>query len=131
MTLLARLADVLVGPAEPPAGLPGAPLPPGVRVRRNRLVPALGGLLGRMGGPAAAVTLGRTILVHPSVRIDEGLLVHEMVHVEQWTEDRLFPVKYTLESLRRGYRGNRYEVEAYEREHRFRARHTNTPPRNP
>ena len=130
MSLLAVLARLLVGPEEPAERIPGAPLPPGVRVRRNRLVPVIGGIMGRMRGPAAAVTLGRTILVHPAVEIDAGLMVHELVHVEQWRADRLFALRYTLESMRRGYRGNRYEVEAYERERRFRAADTSPPPRN-
>jgi hypothetical protein len=92
-----------------------------VTVRRCAWIPAIAGLMGRMRGPAAGVTLGRTILVHPRVRrISAPFLVHELVHVEQWEADPLFAVKYAAESLRRGYRGNRYEVEAYERERRFR-----------
>ena len=127
MSLIAMLADTLVGPPVPAEELPG-PLPPGVRVRHNRLVPALGGLLARMRGPAAAVTLGRTILVHPRRGLDAALLVHELTHVEQWAADPLFPLKYAAESLRRGYRGNRYEVEAHERERRHRERQNPPPP---
>ncbi|MBV9110450.1 MAG: DUF4157 domain-containing protein [Gemmatimonadetes bacterium] len=129
MSLLGRLAELIAGPAVPAESLP-APLPPGVTVRRNRLIPAIGGITGRMGGPASAVTLGSTILVHPRVEIDVGLLVHELVHVEQWRQDRLFAVKYVAEWARRGYMGNRYEVEAYERERRFRA-DMDTTARNP
>jgi len=69
-------------------------------------------VLGRMKGPAAAVTLGRTIVVHPEARLSPKLLVHELVHVRQWGEDPLFPLKYTLQSIRHGYLQNRYEVEA-------------------
>ncbi|HEU0052861.1 MAG TPA: hypothetical protein VFQ39_06775, partial [Longimicrobium sp.] len=83
----------------------------------------------KMGGPAAGVTLGRTILVHPEARVDAAFLVHELTHVEQWAADPLFAVKYAAESLRNGYRGNRYEVEAYAREARFNeTRRTNTSP---
>jgi len=130
VSLVARLADVVFGPEVPREELPGAPLPPGVTVRRNRWIPAIGGVGGNMKGAAAAVTLGGTILVHPEAGIDEGLLVHELVHVRQWREDRLFAVKYVAEWVRRGYRQNRYEVEAYERERRFRTQQTNEP-RNP
>jgi len=119
--LLSRIADGVIGREVPAGELPGAPLPPGVKVRRNRWIPRIGGVTGRMKGHAAAVTLGGTILVHPDVEIDEGLLVHELVHVEQWRADRLFAVKYVAEWVRRGYMGNRYEVEAYERERRYRA----------
>lgn len=124
MSVLARLTDVVLGPRVPPEALPGAPLPPGVTVRRNRWIPAIGGVTGGMQGHAAAVTLGGTILVHPDAGIDEGLLEHELVHVRQWREDRLFAARYVAEWVRRGYRKNRYEVEAYEHERRFRAQQT-------
>ena len=130
MSLLGRIADAVIGREVPAAELPGVPLPPGVKVRRNRWIPAIGGVTGRMRGHAAGVTLGDTILVHPGVEIDAGLLVHELVHVEQWRADRLFAVKYVAEWARRGYMGNRYEVEAYERERRFRA-DLDTTARNP
>ncbi|HEX8242541.1 MAG TPA: DUF4157 domain-containing protein [Longimicrobium sp.] len=129
MSLFARFGDVLLGAKVPVEELPGAPLPPGVTVRRNRWIPAIGGVTGRMRGPASAVTLGGTILVHPDAVIDEALLVHELVHVEQWRADGLFAVKYVAEWARRGYMGNRYEAEAYERERRFRAERTTA--RNP
>jgi hypothetical protein len=90
-----------------------ATLPPTVQLRRSRLVPWLGGKLSRMGGPAAAVTLGRVILVHPDVVPDERLLRHELAHVAQWTRDPLtFPFSYIRAHIRHGYRDNPYEVEA-------------------
>ncbi|HEV2734732.1 MAG TPA: DUF4157 domain-containing protein [Longimicrobiaceae bacterium] len=98
-------------PPELASGAPG-----GVTFREGRLVPAIGGMLARMKGPAAAVTLGRTIVVHPDVRLTRRLLVHELTHVRQWEEDRLFPLRYALESLRRGYWNNRYELEARQAE---------------
>ncbi|HEX8430900.1 MAG TPA: DUF4157 domain-containing protein [Longimicrobium sp.] len=123
--MLGRLLDAVLGPAcEPPATLAPGAVPPGVTFRSGRLVPAIGGVLGRMGGPAAAVTLGRTIVVHPDVELSPGLLVHELTHVRQWNEDPLFPLKYTVQSIRHGYRWNRYEVEA-------RAEASQAFPRNP
>ena len=109
------LRPVLGRRVEPPPEVAGE-APGGVTFREGRLVPAMGGVLGKMKGPAAAVTLGHTIVVHPDVRLTRRLLVHELAHVRQWEEDRLFPVRYALESLRRGYRNNRYEVEAREAE---------------
>jgi hypothetical protein len=55
------------------------------------------------------VALRRTIVVHPGVPITRTLLAHELAHVRQWEEDLLFPLRYTLETLRRGYVNNRYE----------------------
>ncbi len=94
----------------PPSG--SLNVPPGVTLREGRLIPAFGGFFARMGGPAAAVTLRRTIIVHPSAVLTPRLLAHELTHVQQWSEDAWFPLRYTWESLRRGYRQNRYEVAA-------------------
>jgi hypothetical protein len=125
-----RILDAVLGPVAPaPATVPASAVPPGVVFRQGRLVPAIGGVLGRMRGPAAAVTLGRTIVVHPEVKMSPGLLVHELTHVRQWREDRLFPLKYALQSLRHGYLQNRYEVEARAEAERAFPR-TPTTPRN-
>ena len=105
---------VLGEPIDPPTSLPAGALPDGVQLRAGRFIPRIGGLLGRMRGPAHAVTLGRTIIVHPEVRLDRRLLDHELVHVRQWRQDALFPLRYTLATLRHGYWNNPYEVEARE-----------------
>jgi hypothetical protein len=117
MSLIAALLDRVLGPAvEPPAGIDAVEVPEGVTLRAGRLIPAIGGLLARMGGPAAAVTLRRTIVVHPEVRLTQRLLAHELAHVRQWEADALFPLRYTLETVRQGYLGNRYERQAREAE---------------
>ena len=125
MNPLAALLDRVLGPAEP------APhwAPPGVTIRRGRLVTGIGGVLGRLGAPAAAVTLRRTIVVDRDVELSPALLAHEMEHVKQWRADALFPVKYALESARRGYWNNRYEVEARAAENA--APQAHSPARNP
>lgn len=113
MSLIESTRRILLGDPMPlPEDIPAASLPEGVVLRRGRLIPRIGGLLARMGGPAAAVTLGRTIVVDPDVRLTSTLLAHELAHVRQWEQDALFPVRYTLASLRHGYRQNPYEVEA-------------------
>lgn len=113
MKLFALALDALLGsPLQEPVELPEELLHEGVVLRRGRWIPVLGGVLGRMRGPAAAVTLGRHIILHPSARPTRRLLAHELEHVRQWRADPLFPLRYTLESLRRGYHHNRYEAEA-------------------
>ena len=113
MSLLARATGLLLGrPITLPRDLPESLIPPGVVLREGRLVPWIGGLLGKMPASAAAVTLGRTIVVDPGTRLTKQLLVHELTHVRQWREDPLFPIRYTLASLRHGYWNNPYEVEA-------------------
>lgn len=121
VSLSARIADRVLGPRVPDAELPH-PVPPGVVIRRNRLIPAIGGVF--MGGgraPAGAVTLGRTILFNADRPITPDLIVHELVHVRQWKNDPLFALKYCGQWLRHGYRKNPYEVEAYARQKEFAA----------
>ncbi|MQA89854.1 MAG: DUF4157 domain-containing protein [Gemmatimonas sp.] len=91
-------------------------LPKRVVLRRGRLVPWLGGRLSGMGAPAAAVTIGRTIILRPGVDLTPGLLAHELAHVRQWESDLLFPIRYSWATFRHGYRDNPYEVEAREAE---------------
>lgn len=108
-----RLVDLI---ARALAGRPvhvDIPLPPTVQVRTSTLVPLLGGFLSGMRRSAAAVALGRTILVHPSATIDARLLRHELTHVAQWRRAPLtFPFRYIGAHIRHGYGANPYEVEA-------------------
>lgn len=115
MSLIGRAAAALLGaPEEAPRDLQRETLPDGVRFRRGALVPWIGGMLARSRHPAAAVTLGRTIIVNPAVRLTPQLLEHELTHVRQWRADPLFPLRYTVATLRYGYHDNPYEVEARE-----------------
>ncbi|GAC1516792.1 MAG: hypothetical protein NVS1B4_13980 [Gemmatimonadaceae bacterium] len=87
---------------------------PQLRAARWRV----GGLPPRLGGWAlgrptvAAITLWHTVFIAPGVRLDPELLLHEIRHVQQFRERRSFVVRYLVESLRRGYRSNRYERDA-------------------
>lgn len=115
MSLSERARTAILGRRiPPPPALPPDSVPAGVVLREGRLVPWIGGVLGRMGGPAAAVTLRRTIIVSPAYPVTPALIAHELTHVRQWREDVLFPVRYALASLRHGYHANPYEVEARE-----------------
>jgi hypothetical protein len=90
-----------------------AEAPADVVIRRGRWITALGGWLAGHRAPAAAVTLGRTIVVHPNVRMTARLLRHELAHVRQWRQRPLsFPLHYAWLHVRHGYRANPYEVEA-------------------
>lgn len=91
---------------------PPLPLPDGVDVRSGRWVTVLGGLFTGTG-PAAAVALGETIIVHPEAPLSARLLRHELEHVRQWREHPWsFPWRYAWSQLRHGYRHNPYEVAA-------------------
>jgi hypothetical protein len=120
VSLLSTLADRVLGPRIPDEELPH-PVPPGVVVRRNRLVPAIGGMfIGGASRPAGAVTLGRTILWNADTPVTDDLIVHELVHVEQW-KDPLFALKYCAEWFRHGYYENPFEKVAYARQREYAA----------
>src|SRR5690606_8267490 len=91
---------------------PGA-VPEDVAIVRGRWLPALGGRLAGMRRAAAAVTIGRTIVLHDDAPLTTRLLRHELAHVEQWrAAPWTFPVRYAWQHLRCGYRDNPYEVAA-------------------
>lgn len=88
-------------------------LPPGVTFRRSRIIPRIAGRLAGMGAPAAAVTLGRTVLFAPGVRPTVRLVRHELAHVAQWERYPFtFPFRYIAGHIRHGYGDNPFEAEA-------------------
>lgn len=106
--MIERLLRPVLGREERVEGLPAD-----VAIVRGRLVPRIGGMLTGSGGSAAAVTLGRTIVVDEGVELTGRLLRHELAHVRQWRESPLgFPLHYIWNHLRFGYRDNPFEVEA-------------------
>jgi hypothetical protein len=104
-------------------GVIGEPLalPAGVLARYPELAEAnwrRGGVPLRVGGwclgqrTVAGITLGKTVFLADHIRLESSLLLHELAHVRQFRQDKRFPIRYLWESIRRGYTGNRYEVEA-------------------
>ena len=97
------------------------PLPASLRERYPELAEARwrrGGLPVRIGGwclgraTVSGITLGRTVWLAPGVSLAPELLLHELRHVHQFAEDRAFPLRYVLGSLRHGYLRNPYEADA-------------------
>jgi hypothetical protein len=106
------LGRILGAPLEPPADV-GPDVQDGVMLRAGRWIPRVGGWLAGSRRPAAAVTLGRTIIVHPDAALTRRLLRHELEHVRQWRSRPIsFPLHYAWLYLRHGYRANPYEVAA-------------------
>ena len=108
-----RILSPLIGRplALPPSLLETFPELRDARFRR-------GGLFVRVGGwclgirTVAGITLWRTIWLAPHAPLDPALLLHELRHVHQFASSRWFPLLYIWDSLRRGYRGNRFEADA-------------------
>ena len=91
-----------------------------IRIRENSWVAAIAAY--KLGVPSVALTLGGTIHLHKTSRsgflADQRWVRHEMAHVEQFRKYGLwnFIFLYLLESLKKGYYHNKYEVEAREAE---------------
>ena len=130
MSVLSALADHVPGPRVPDKEMPH-PVLPGVGVRRNRLIPGIGGMFIGGSGPAGAVTLGRTILWNADTPVTDDLIVHELVHVEQWRDDPLFALKYCAVWFRHGYHENPFEKVAYARQREYAAQKSKSVPPRP
>ncbi len=69
-------------------------------------------------GEKVAIVIGKKIYLHGAK--EEELMEsttwfrHELMHIQQFKKEGtfLFLIKYCWESLRKGYRNNRYEIEA-------------------
>jgi hypothetical protein len=78
----------------------------------------LGGLPLRIGGwslgaaTVSGITLWRTIWLVPDAAFEAELLLHEIRLVQQFQASAAFPLLYIWESVRRGYHGNRFELDA-------------------
>ena len=112
-SLVRRMVESIVGrPATLPASL--ALAFPELLEARYRV----GGLPPRIGGwclgtrTVAAITLWRTVWLAPHTGMAPALLLHELGHVRQFLASRSFPALYCIESLRRGYSHNRFELDA-------------------
>ncbi|PYE53305.1 DUF4157 domain-containing protein [Deinococcus yavapaiensis] len=95
------------------------PLPPGVKIVTRSPLAFCAKFVLRTR--AVAMVVGRTIHVSGASReafsSSDGWVRHELVHVEQFERYGFlrFLALYLLESARRGYVNNRFEVEARER----------------
>jgi hypothetical protein len=88
----------------------------GLGVKSVRLVPH--SRYARLHGKALATTRRNTIYLRGDLAnfaADPQLLLHEYFHVlHQWRPRRLTLRKYLVESFKRGYWKNRFEIEARE-----------------
>jgi hypothetical protein len=104
---------VLIGHAEQlaPEFVRAAPELEKIRFRRGGLPPRVAGWCLRQPS-VAAITLWNTVWLGDKVAADLELLLHEARHVQQFEASWAFPFQYLVESIRRGYWKNRFEVDA-------------------
>ena len=68
-------------------------------------------VFGYMKG-VRAMTIGHVVLLGQDLEAFD--LEHEFVHVKQYTRlPIIFPILYKIELIRKGYKNNKYEEEAY------------------
>ena len=76
----------------------------------------------KLNANKVAIVIGKTIHLHKTSRQefldDQKWLLHELKHIEQFKRYGFvsFIFLYLLESIRRGYSNNKYEVEARDAE---------------
>ena len=62
---------------------------------------------------ARAMAIGHVVLLSPKTEVND--LEHELVHVQQNQRMLLIqPFLYWIELIRKGYKNNKYEIEAYQ-----------------
>jgi len=72
----------------------------------------------KLGSSSVAIVLGKTIHLHnvssEKFLSDDSWVKHELCHIEQFRQHGYlnFIIKYLLESIRKGYYNNKYEVAA-------------------
>jgi len=86
------------------------------KIKEHSLLARIGAW--KLGSNKMAMTIGDTIHLYNTTKEeflrDKRWVKHELKHVEQYRRHGLFPFlwKYTIESIRRGYYNNRFEIEA-------------------
>ena len=89
-------------------------------IKENSWIAKLAAL--KLRSKSVAIVIGKTIYLHNTSKQeflkDERWVKHELCHVRQFKENGYLPfiAKYLLESIRKGYYNNKYEVEAREAE---------------
>ncbi len=91
-----------------------------VHIKENSLLARLAAY--KLKNKQCAIVINRTIYLHNTTKADfmanRKWLLHELKHVEQYQRYGTirFIVLYLYETIRKGYRNNRFEVEAREAE---------------
>jgi hypothetical protein len=92
----------------------------GIRIKENSFLARIAALKLRSG--RVAMVIGKTIHLHNVTRADflkeESWVKHELCHVQQYKQHGFVPflAKYLWESVKHGYRNNKFEVKAREAE---------------
>ncbi|RQO32376.1 DUF4157 domain-containing protein [Taibaiella sp. KBW10] len=87
-----------------------------IKIKENALLARLAAY--NLKSSTMAITVGRTIYLHNATKKDllssERWLRHELKHVEQFLRYGFFwfLLLYTIESIRKGYYHNKFELEA-------------------
>jgi len=86
------------------------------KIKENSVIASLAAR--KLKSKRAAIVFGHTIHLHNISRDqfynDERLMRHELCHVKQYEEHGFlgFLVKYLVESIKKGYTNNKFEIEA-------------------
>lgn len=91
-----------------------------VRIKENSLLARVAAF--KLKTKRCAIVINQTIHLHNTTRTEfianRKWLLHELMHIEQYQRygTLRFIILYLYETMRKGYRNNRFEVEAREAE---------------
>jgi hypothetical protein len=94
-----------------------------VKIKENSLLARLAAY--KLNSDSVAMVIGNTIHLHNSTKSDflnnQQWLRHEVAHVKQYLRLGVFRflALYLIETYKKGYQNNRFEVEARQKENDF------------
>ena len=86
------------------------------RIKENSFIARMAAW--KLSAPKVAIVIGHTIHLHNTTKeqflANARWVKHELCHIRQFEQHGFVPfmVKYVWESVKKGYRNNKYEVEA-------------------
>lgn len=94
-----------------------------IKIKENSLLARMAAY--KLNSDSVAMVIGKTIYLHNSTKADflnnQTWVRHEVAHVKQYLALGLcrFLALYLIETFRKGYQNNRFEVEARQKENNF------------
>jgi len=94
-----------------------------VKIKENSLLARIAAY--KLNSDSVAMVIGKTIYLHNAAKADflnnQQWLRHEVAHVKQYLELGVFRflALYLIETCKKGYQNNRFEVEARQKEKDF------------
>jgi hypothetical protein len=81
-------------------------------IYNSKIARFVGQIYKAKNGWAITISSTTTLYSVPVELVDAAWRRHEECHKQQWRDDKMFLVKYFMESAKNGYLNNKYEIAA-------------------